>query len=358
MGLELGHQGQNNLPPIGHLGMVHAGVTVGFDEIVRRYGGNPARVLEVSGLRHASQHADQTSEITLAAFSSLLRAAAAETGLPTFSMEFAEAFDTRALGAIGYLFDLAPDLGTALSDFCAAFELVQENTEIGIEAHGDLARITYSVRCGTPKEKAPDAEFSIAMLGSRLLKSQWSDSCICRVDLEHLPDWERGAVPTWLGTDFRPNSNRNAVYVRRSALDQPGRFKNASLYGIVADQVLDDLRTLHSRSDLVDLVAKLLKHAFVAGNFDQLHAPNIADQLDISERTLHRQLAANGARFRDLKNSAMLHSAKILLADRRCSVTEAALALGFSETSAFSRAFRDLTGLSPVQFRKEQADHI
>lgn len=353
--MEPGRKGPHHPPTIGHLGMVHAGVTIGFDEIVKRHGGNPARVVEASGLQRA--FADfhpmaQTPEIPLSAFSSLLRSAAEETGLPTFSMEFAQAFDVRSLGAMGYLFELAPDLGTALKDFCAAFELLQENTEIGIELHGDVARISYSVRAGTPEERAPDAEFSVTMLGAALHKGHGGASDVRRLDLEHYPRWERDAAPAWLGTDFRPNSNRNAIFVRRSALDRPGRFGDAYLYRIVADRVFDDLRNLGSRSDLVSMVMALLKHAFSAGKFEQLSALNVSVQLGVSVRTLHRQLAACGASFRDLRNSVMLDSARLLLSDNRYTVTETALALGFSETSAFSRAFRQLSGQSPTQFTK------
>ncbi|MCO6185159.1 AraC family transcriptional regulator [Rhizobium sp. L1K21] len=333
--------------------MVHAGVTIGFDEIVRRHGGDPARVIESSGLQHRIQPVMQTSEITLSAFSSLLRAAAAETKRPTFSIEFAEAFDPRSFGAIGYLFELAPDMGTALKDFCAAFELLQENTEIGVETHGDLARITYSVRSGTPEEKSPDAEFSVTMLGAAI-RGGGSISDVCRIDLEHQPNWERDAVPAWLGTDFRPNSTRNAIYVKRNSLDRPGRFKDAYLYGIFAERVFDDLRHMGSRNDIVSMVVELLKHAGSSGDFEKVTAPYVARQLGISARTLHRQLAAHGAKFRELKNSVLLDSARLLLSDNRYSVTEAAFVLGFSETSAFSRAFRELSGLSPAQFKKNQ----
>jgi AraC-like DNA-binding protein len=243
-------------------------------------------------------------------------------------------------------------LGTALKDFCAAFELLQKNTEIGIEVHGDVAQISYSVRLGLPEEKGPDAEFSVVMLGAALCKGHGRTSDVCRLDLEHYPCWERDAAPDWLGRDFRPNANRNAIFVRRSALDQPGRFQDAYLYRVVADRVFDDLRNLGSRNDLVSMVVTLLKHAFSVGKFEQLNAPSVASQLGISVRMLHRQLAAYGARFRDLRNSVMLDSARLLLSDSRHSVTETALALGFSETSAFSRAFRQLSGQSPAQFRK------
>jgi AraC family transcriptional regulator len=45
-----------------------------------------------------------------------------------------------------------------------------------------------------------------------------------------------------------------------------------------------------------------------------------------------------------------IEEAKILLASRKCSVTEVGLTLGFSETSAFSAAFRKTTGQTPSNY--------
>jgi AraC-like DNA-binding protein len=47
-----------------------------------------------------------------------------------------------------------------------------------------------------------------------------------------------------------------------------------------------------------------------------------------------------------------IERAKALLASLACSITEIALALGFSQTSSFSARFRKLTGLSPTQYRR------
>lgn len=346
---------QRESPNSGYLGLVNSGVTAGLGEMVRRFGGDPDRVIDVAGLRDAfegSKLSAKRPEITLSAFSSILRAAAIETKRPTLSLEFAQEFDARALGAIGYLFDLAPDLGTALTNFCAAFELVQENTQIGVETHGDWARIHYSVRDGAPGEKAPDAEFSVTMLGAALRRSlgEWDD--VYRVDLEHVPAWQGEAAPSWLGRDFRPNSHCNAIYVRRSVLNRPGHANDPTLYGIVKDRVQSELRQIGSRNELVKSVLRSLTVALLDGNFAHASAASVAGQLGMSSRTLHRHLASYGTGFREIRNSVMLDRAKALLAEDRSSITEIALILGFSETSAFSRAFRDLTGLSPAEFRK------
>jgi AraC family transcriptional regulator len=46
--------------------------------------------------------------------------------------------------------------------------------------------------------------------------------------------------------------------------------------------------------------------------------------------------------------------AKTLLARSAWSITEIALALGFSQTSSFSAAFRNVTGLTPTDYRRAQ----
>jgi AraC family transcriptional regulator len=50
-----------------------------------------------------------------------------------------------------------------------------------------------------------------------------------------------------------------------------------------------------------------------------------------------------------------IERAKLLLADRANTVTDIALMLGYSQTSAFSVAFRKMTGRSPSEFRRDFA---
>lgn len=52
-----------------------------------------------------------------------------------------------------------------------------------------------------------------------------------------------------------------------------------------------------------------------------------------------------------------IERAKTLLANSRTSVTDIGLALGFAETSAFTAAFRKVTGFTPTAFVRHHADH-
>lgn len=81
----------------------------------------------------------------------------------------------------------------------------------------------------------------------------------------------------------------------------------------------------------------------------------LAAQLRLSAPTLRRRLRMEGQTYRDIKDEMRRARAMdILLQDPR-DVGEIASELGFSEPSAFHRAFRKWTGKSPGAFRKEQA---
>jgi AraC-like DNA-binding protein len=78
----------------------------------------------------------------------------------------------------------------------------------------------------------------------------------------------------------------------------------------------------------------------------------LARSLNLSPRTLHRRLAHEGTSFRALKASLRRERALQRLEKSRSSVAEIAAELGYSEPSAFFRAFRGWTGASPSAHRK------
>ncbi|HWP18984.1 MAG TPA: AraC family transcriptional regulator [Burkholderiaceae bacterium] len=81
-------------------------------------------------------------------------------------------------------------------------------------------------------------------------------------------------------------------------------------------------------------------------------AEEIARELHLSVRSLHRQLQQEGASLQALKDDARRERA-IALLTRTCKpVKQVATAVGFDNEKSFSRAFRAWTGLSPLQFRQ------
>ena len=76
-----------------------------------------------------------------------------------------------------------------------------------------------------------------------------------------------------------------------------------------------------------------------------------ARRLKMSVRTLNRALAGEGLTYRRLLDQLRHDLAREYLRDQRTSVGEVAFRLGFSEVSAFSRAYKRWSGETPIQTR-------
>lgn len=81
----------------------------------------------------------------------------------------------------------------------------------------------------------------------------------------------------------------------------------------------------------------------------------VAHALNCSVRTLQRKLVASGTTFRELTDSVRSQLAESYLSDPKVSISEVAALLGFSEQSAFNRAFRRWTGEAPGRWRRRTA---
>lgn len=77
----------------------------------------------------------------------------------------------------------------------------------------------------------------------------------------------------------------------------------------------------------------------------------VAAELAMSKRTLQRQLSSADTNFAQLVDETRHLLAKELLAQRQRPVGEISFLLGFSEPSAFHRAFKRWTGTTPTRFR-------
>lgn len=83
-------------------------------------------------------------------------------------------------------------------------------------------------------------------------------------------------------------------------------------------------------------------------------AAAVARSLGMSERTLHRRLAELGRRYQDVVDACREAEAERLLLGSAESMLDVALSLGFSDQSAFNRAFRRWKKVPPTKWRAER----
>jgi AraC-like DNA-binding protein len=104
----------------------------------------------------------------------------------------------------------------------------------------------------------------------------------------------------------------------------------------------------YPRDDWYERVCKLVAQDLAS---DDLAIERIAQRCGVAERTLRRRLAEAGTSYRELVDDIRRDRALLLL-DHGLSITELAQQLGFSDATAFARAFRRWTGETPEAYRR------
>jgi len=134
-------------------------------------------------------------------------------------------------------------------------------------------------------------------------------------------------------------------------LDLPIRRDDAAL-GRFLDGAPGRISMLYRRDrEMVLRVRDLLRGALPRN----LSIEDVARQMHLSTRTLHRRLEDEGSSFRLIKEATRRDIAYARLTKTDQPIAALAADLGYADTSTFYRAFVAWSGLSPEQFRSQLA---
>lgn len=110
----------------------------------------------------------------------------------------------------------------------------------------------------------------------------------------------------------------------------------------------DPLRPEVIRVSLSSRVSSLIVSQLARG---RVGVEAVASQLHMSRYTLHKKLKREGLTFASLLEEVRRKQALTYMQDKTKPLVEIAEQLGFSELSAFSRAFKRWMGTSPAEYR-------
>jgi AraC-like DNA-binding protein len=108
------------------------------------------------------------------------------------------------------------------------------------------------------------------------------------------------------------------------------------------------------QESFASLVLSMLKRRGEAGSYFSL--PALAQELQISPRTLTRKLEAEGCTFSALVEERRCEDAKELLSQPELRISDVAIKLGYADAANFTRAFRKWMGLTPSEYRDPKKD--
>jgi AraC-like DNA-binding protein len=107
---------------------------------------------------------------------------------------------------------------------------------------------------------------------------------------------------------------------------------------------------------MLDLTTSERVHRQMRANLPArwLQENQVAAQLQMTTRTLRRRLAEEGTSFRTLVDQLRYETARQYLSTSLLECADIALLLGYSDPSAFTRAFRRWSGKGPNEWRSER----
>lgn len=340
--------------PVAHAqsSAVLASAASGFQDFVSSLGGDADKIIGEAGLSD-DELCEPTNAISLNSYCELLDSAAIWTRNPNFGFRYGSQFTPEMFGLIGFIALASPTIGQALTNFTELFPLHQSRTMTQLGREDGLVRMEYRIIDNEVRSKRHDAEFTLAAFANvarSVLGRGWTP---LRVEFEHDDNGCSHEQEAFFDAEIAFSQRTNALVFRPERLDARIPTGNIQLLSTLKASLKalrcgDSTTNRVTRQDLFGRIKSAIRTHLPSGN---IALQMIADEFKIPAWTLQRRLSDAGLTFSDVVEAVRKELAEHYIQDPTITITEMAFLLGYSETSAFSRAFRKWHGASPRLIR-------
>ena len=266
---------------------------------------------------------------------------------PCFGLKAADLWHPSNFSALGYAMLASDTLRTALERFDRYHRVVTDERPIKLDETEEgltLTMVFSHERRDIPERNAA----ALAVIMSMCRLNYAADLAPVSVTFTHPKPSCSARFYEYFRSPVVFEAPANSLTLSIEAVDRKLRGANPQLAELT-DQVMIEYLAKLDQDEITQKVKAII--------IDQLPSGNVTDEsvgwvLHMSSRKLQRQLESAGTTFNTLLNEIRQDLAQKYLREHDTTMTEIAFLLGFSESSAFSRAFRRWMGLSPSAYRK------
>lgn len=333
---------------------VLASATTGAGALFSRNGGDVDAIFGRAGIA-PEQTESPFNELNLRQYCALFEEAARQTGHDNIGLEFGRGFQPRQLGALGFAAISSPTLSAAIRNVETFFPAHQNLTNFSLIHDSGVLWLSYRILDPRIEHRRQDAELSLGMFCNIFRAALGPGWAPLEVRFEHgRPD---GHIDheRYFGAPVRFGRRTNAFAFRRRDLDAPMPDADPYLFSVIRPFLESRCRTLAAPEDFATVVRNQIKLNLGSSEPNMVE---IARILGLSDQDFRRALREHGVTFNDLLRAAREELALHYLKHSDMPLTEIALNLGYSELSAFSRAFRNWAGMSPQRYRRQQGEQL
>ena len=332
---------------------VLAPAATGVDKFINSYGGDVDRVFGEAGV-DPNCIGNPIIGMCLKSFCGLFESASNNTQNDNFGLWFGNQFQPDDLGLWGYAAISSPTLGNALDNLIDLFRYHQQCSMLRLTASNTNSyQLEYQVRDPNIVQRRQDAELSLGMFFNLIRECMGKDWNPEEVYFEHPKPENSKEHEKAFDAQVFFNQKFNAIVFDPAILETSMPKADLKLMAVTR-ACLESLHTnTPMNQNLTDKIRNLIRIKLSDG-YPSLES--IAESLYMSTSAIQRNLAWEGLSYTELVEEVRKSLAEMYFKQRNLSLSEIAYLLGYSELSAFSRAFRRWTGHSPRDFRGRSLD--
>jgi AraC-like DNA-binding protein len=292
---------------------------------------------------------DGVAEVPLFKIRDFWQAAVESTGQSALGLRLAELVRPENYEVFGCLIAASSTLGEAVLRATRLISLVTPSVRLSFHQRGDRASLSIEPRYPdlVHREAIEFILGAVHVIARRITGKEVSPS---EVRFSHAAPPDISHHQRIFASPVRFRCSSSEMIFDGGLLDLPIKSHDSTLAATLQRQAEELMR--RDTSDGFKAQVRAALAAELRGG--EPSAIRLAGALDIHPKTLTRRLRQEGTTFRGLLDELRLQLAERYLRQPNLSVDEVAFLLGYSERSAFHRAFRRWTGRAPRE--SEQAD--
>jgi AraC-like DNA-binding protein len=314
-------------------------------EYLENEGFDPETILDRVGIPRSALE-DTSTRIPKRDLQALWQVASQATGDPAVALRVSTMVRANMLGIFGYLVSASDSGRNAFEIVKDLTPLLWEDVECDMESDGDVAFIRCNTG-GNPQASRFTIEYAIGLTVtmSRVLGATRSDPLEARFSYSapgHADEYER-----ILRLPIRFDAGEDGVLFPLSMLDRSNPSADAALKQLLKRHAADQLAKIPTSSRFSQSIRAYILSMLPSGS---LTAGTVAAQFSMSNRTLRRRLQEDATSYQEILDDVRTELACDYLTRDKRGIEEVAFLLGFSDSSAFTKAFRRWTGQTPADF--------
>ena len=315
-------------------------------EYLKSCGHNPAPLYEQAGINPELIHKPDV-RLKVTNVDRLWHLVAELLNDPCFGVKMIAHWHPSRMGSLGYAWLVSTSLRTGMERLVRYMHVVTEAIDLKIS--NAPRGLTISLYIDPSVNKLPQQEtLPLAIIMHMCRYNYGEELTAVDVSLAHeKPDCSKD-ISDYFKSPITYGTEISSITFSVKHVDKKLNTRNRTL-ALMHDDLLMRYLIEIKKGDFIEQIKSIIIDHLPDGHVtDQL----VAKELNLSERSLQRKLKEKGTTFRTVLDDVREMVALQYIKDPVNRMSDIAFLIGFSEQSAFSRAFKKWTGISPLKYRE------